>query len=214
MDNAAFSQLVAKKVEDGKFDIRKSIRADKASRKQQKKNFRKKQEEGTLPEQLQQKSELLAKGKGKAKKEGGYRDRAKERRTDTNPDYKGSAELAETISAEYTKFLGGDEEHTHLVKGMPATSIRVSPPRARAQRPAEAGRPTATPWAAIHTRPSWLLRCRGLTLRALRRGSGFGLAQAWTLRCSRRCAPRKGSRCRTGASPLARRPSRLGRTRA
>ena len=121
MDNAAFSQLVAKKVEDGKFDIRKSIKADKASRKQQKKNYRKKQEEGTLPEQLAKKSELLAatKGKGRAKKDGGYRDRAKERRTDTNPDYKGSAELAETVAAEYTQFLGGDEEHTHLVKGTP-----------------------------------------------------------------------------------------------
>ncbi|CAK9864298.1 unnamed protein product [Sphagnum jensenii] len=66
-----------------------------------------------------------------------YRDRAKERREDVNPDYDATtAELgslhavappgtvdlriadAHRISIENSKFLGGDVEHTHLVKGL------------------------------------------------------------------------------------------------
>jgi IK cytokine len=63
-----------------------------------------------------------------------YRDRAKERREDQNPDYEptelGSfhavappgADLrladAHKISIEKSKYLGGDLEHTHLVKGL------------------------------------------------------------------------------------------------
>lgn len=63
-----------------------------------------------------------------------YRDRAKERREDQNPDYE-SAELgfhavappgtvdiraadAHKLSIEKSKYLGGDVEHTHLVKGL------------------------------------------------------------------------------------------------
>ncbi|KAK9099607.1 hypothetical protein Syun_026652 [Stephania yunnanensis] len=64
-----------------------------------------------------------------------YRDRAKERREDQNPDYEptelGSfhavappgavnmrSEDAHKISIENSKYLGGDVEHTHLVKGL------------------------------------------------------------------------------------------------
>ncbi|XP_077211471.1 RED family protein [Tasmannia lanceolata] len=64
-----------------------------------------------------------------------YRDRAKERREDQNPDYEptelgsfhavappGNVELriadAQKISIENSKYLGGDVEHTHLVKGL------------------------------------------------------------------------------------------------
>ncbi|GAV70975.1 RED_C domain-containing protein/RED_N domain-containing protein [Cephalotus follicularis] len=64
-----------------------------------------------------------------------YRDRAKERREDQNPDYEttelgsfhavappGNVELlsadAQKISIEKSKYLGGDVEHTHLVKGL------------------------------------------------------------------------------------------------
>ncbi|GBG86270.1 hypothetical protein CBR_g41264 [Chara braunii] len=66
-----------------------------------------------------------------------YRDRAKERREDQNPDYEqamselgslhavappGTTDLrtsdAHRISIENSKFLGGDVEHTHLVKGL------------------------------------------------------------------------------------------------
>uniref|UniRef100_A0A5B6YUX5 Suppressor of mec-8 and unc-52 protein homolog 2 n=1 Tax=Davidia involucrata TaxID=16924 RepID=A0A5B6YUX5_DAVIN len=64
-----------------------------------------------------------------------YRDRAKERREDQNPDYEptelgsfhavappGNVDLLSSdvhkISIEKSKYLGGDVEHTHLVKGL------------------------------------------------------------------------------------------------
>ncbi|KAG8373873.1 hypothetical protein BUALT_Bualt11G0070600 [Buddleja alternifolia] len=64
-----------------------------------------------------------------------YRDRAKERREDQNPDYEiteltsfhavappGTGDLlsadANKLSIEKSKYLGGDVEHTHLVKGL------------------------------------------------------------------------------------------------
>ncbi|KAL5716054.1 Smu-2 suppressor of mec-8 and unc-52 protein [Ranunculus cassubicifolius] len=64
-----------------------------------------------------------------------YRDRAKERREDQNPDYEptelgsfhavappGNVDLrladVQKISIENSKYLGGDVEHTHLVKGL------------------------------------------------------------------------------------------------
>ncbi|KAM6583678.1 hypothetical protein CsatB_010680 [Cannabis sativa] len=64
-----------------------------------------------------------------------YRDRAKERREDQNPDYEptelgsfhavappGTVDLgpaeAQKFSIEKSKYLGGDVEHTHLVKGL------------------------------------------------------------------------------------------------
>ncbi|KAF6146699.1 hypothetical protein GIB67_008985 [Kingdonia uniflora] len=64
-----------------------------------------------------------------------YRDRAKERREDVNPDYEptelgpfhavappGAVDVrladAQKISIENSKYLGGDLEHTHLVKGL------------------------------------------------------------------------------------------------
>nr|GMC77327.1 suppressor of mec-8 and unc-52 protein homolog 2 [Ipomoea batatas] len=60
-----------------------------------------------------------------------YRDRAKERREDQNPDYVESGAYhsvrppgsdigadAHKLSIEKSKYLGGDVEHTHLVKGL------------------------------------------------------------------------------------------------
>eukprot|EP01120_Amphizonella_sp_Union-15-10_P007693 TRINITY_DN2624_c1_g1_i1.p1 TRINITY_DN2624_c1_g1~~TRINITY_DN2624_c1_g1_i1.p1 ORF type:complete len:626 (+),score=181.77 TRINITY_DN2624_c1_g1_i1:43-1878(+) len=58
-----------------------------------------------------------------------YRDRAKERREEVNPDYdkvpedlKGVWDLSEgelsKLSIESSKYLGGDMKHTHLVKGL------------------------------------------------------------------------------------------------
>lgn len=64
-----------------------------------------------------------------------YRDRAKERRDDQNPDYEatelgqfhavappGASDIllaeAHKLSIEKSKYLGGDVEHTHLVKGL------------------------------------------------------------------------------------------------
>ncbi|KAI8596332.1 RED-like protein N-terminal region-domain-containing protein [Dissophora ornata] len=58
-----------------------------------------------------------------------YRDRATERRQGINPDYieteqilttleEAAAEVAPEVLYEQSKFLGGDKEHTHLVKGL------------------------------------------------------------------------------------------------
>ncbi|GBB90750.1 hypothetical protein RclHR1_01780017 [Rhizophagus clarus] len=57
-----------------------------------------------------------------------YRDRAAERRTGANPDYQETEQIlkalnnSETLEAklvyEQSKYLGGDTEHTHLVKGL------------------------------------------------------------------------------------------------
>lgn len=55
------------------------------------------------------------------------RDRAEERRRGVNPDYESANKLAAALpgdvdvsklSVEETKFLGGDIDHTHLVKGL------------------------------------------------------------------------------------------------
>eukprot|EP00955_Chlamydomonas_euryale_P002529 27457-Chlamydomonas_euryale.AAC.1 len=56
-----------------------------------------------------------------------HRDRAEERRRGINPDYASANQLAaalpgdvdmNALSVEETKYLGGDIEHTHLVKGL------------------------------------------------------------------------------------------------
>ncbi|CAI5954777.1 unnamed protein product [Closterium sp. NIES-65] len=77
-------------------------------------------------------------GDSKEGEEPQYRDRAKERREEVNPDYKDAAvpshlgqlnavappgvDLTTTdahkLAIEKSKFLGGDVEHTHLVKGL------------------------------------------------------------------------------------------------
>jgi len=53
-----------------------------------------------------------------------YRDRAQERRLDANPDYDPQFDIAETLDVEQSKFLGGDVQHTHLVKGLDYTLLR------------------------------------------------------------------------------------------
>ena len=64
-----------------------------------------------------------------------YRDRAKERREGKNDDYKDSETLLKTVTqgedgetaldqAEISKYLGGDEAHTHLVKGLDVALAR------------------------------------------------------------------------------------------
>ncbi|CAM9503278.1 unnamed protein product, partial [Ectocarpus fasciculatus] len=47
-----------------------------------------------------------------------YRDRADERRKGQNPDYADKLNQMASMDAETTKYLGGDVEHTHLVKGL------------------------------------------------------------------------------------------------
>ncbi|TFJ80618.1 hypothetical protein NSK_008044 [Nannochloropsis salina CCMP1776] len=55
---------------------------------------------------------------GGASEEGGYRDRAEERRKGVNPDYEDEIARLVHMDAETTKYLGGDVKHTHLVKGL------------------------------------------------------------------------------------------------
>lgn len=78
------------------------------------------EEDDNLPEWKRRRREKkLQDGKGEQ-----YRDRAKERREGNNADYAslqglaGSGEVDRKRQAELSKYLGGDEEHTHLVKGL------------------------------------------------------------------------------------------------
>jgi hypothetical protein len=68
------------------------------------------------------KKERREKRSKKKEKGSQYRDRAKERRSGAlNPDYKASRKLddvAKEVDKEMSKYLGGDEQHTHLVKGL------------------------------------------------------------------------------------------------
>lgn len=57
------------------------------------------------------------------KKKARYRNRARERREGkVNKDYQNTNnDIAKSLDEEMTKYLGGDEEHTHLVKGLDKT---------------------------------------------------------------------------------------------
>merc|ERR1719317_303121 len=76
---------------------------------------RKKAERARRWRERQKKSEEL-KAEREAKKTQ-YRDRAKEVREGTNVDYDNEIDYKE-MSYETSKYLGGDEEHTHMVKGL------------------------------------------------------------------------------------------------
>eukprot|EP00290_Baffinella_frigidus_P013252 CAMPEP_0180149416 /NCGR_PEP_ID=MMETSP0986-20121125/20780_1 /TAXON_ID=697907 /ORGANISM="non described non described, Strain CCMP2293" /LENGTH=313 /DNA_ID=CAMNT_0022096035 /DNA_START=87 /DNA_END=1025 /DNA_ORIENTATION=+ len=52
------------------------------------------------------------------KDEDRYRDRATERRLGTAKEYTISEDAAKSLTVEESKYLGGDMEHTHLVKGL------------------------------------------------------------------------------------------------
>jgi len=75
-----------------------------------------------------------------------YRDRASERRTDSNPDYADAINQHVVVDVEQSKFLGGDEEHTHLVKGLDLAllrKVRSTLGSLRAQSTAAASSPEA-----------------------------------------------------------------------
>ena len=52
-----------------------------------------------------------------------YRDRAEERRKNANPDYEGTKGIV-ADDVMISKHLGGDMEHTHLVKGLDLNLLR------------------------------------------------------------------------------------------
>lgn len=63
---------------------------------------------------------------GKTDNESGnkYRDRALERRKNVEVDELEA--IAATLEPEQTKYLGGDVEHTHLVKGIPSLHLSAA----------------------------------------------------------------------------------------
>jgi hypothetical protein len=104
----------------------------------QKQKKEEKQKQKELKEQQQQQQEQSKKGAGKKEKAvSKYRDRAKERREGDNADYQDSQRLLAGVAAAaedgedddletISKFLGGDEAHTHLVKGLDVTLAKQS----------------------------------------------------------------------------------------
>ena len=116
MDNDAFRKIMATpRPHDGKpqeqFDkksIRKLVDADLQRSKAGSKKH--KREKPAKEKKVQQKKE---------KRPSKYRDRAEERRTDTNKDYANQDDIAALeVDAEASKYLGGDVAHTHLVRGL------------------------------------------------------------------------------------------------
>jgi hypothetical protein len=98
----------------------------------------KKDEKQKQKELKEQEKEQSKKGAGKKEKAlSKYRDRAKERREGDNADYQDSQRLLAGVAAAaedgeeddletISKFLGGDEAHTHLVKGLDLTLAKQS----------------------------------------------------------------------------------------
>lgn len=57
-------------------------------------------------------------------KDNGYRDRAQERRKNEGKEENELESMAAKLDREQTKYLGGDVEHTHLVKGLDYALLR------------------------------------------------------------------------------------------
>lgn len=150
MNNDAFKDLVRSKVKSTKQIARDTVEeAFKKKRNKRKGRGRGDDDLSSSDEsdtetssrpKKQSKSDLLQptsvrnKGQGHVSQ---YRDRAKERREGTNKDYDASQKLLETVTAqggeegetslnqdEISKYLGGDEAHTHLVKGLDVALAR------------------------------------------------------------------------------------------
>lgn len=81
------------------------------------KNKSKKEEEKELAEE----EAKAARAKEKKNKKIKYRDRAKERRDGRSDGFQDTHGMAKNLDEDMSKFLGGDEEHTHLVKGLDRT---------------------------------------------------------------------------------------------
>jgi hypothetical protein len=141
MDNDAFRKIMATpRPHDGKpqekFDkksIRKLVDADLQRSKAGSKKH--KREKPAKEKKVQQKKE---------KRPSKYRDRAEERRTDTNKDYEKDDNIAALeVDAEASKYLGGDVAHTHLVRGLDRALLektrtdlsKAMPPPAPISRP-------------------------------------------------------------------------------
>ncbi|CAE7799826.1 SMU2, partial [Symbiodinium microadriaticum] len=101
---------------NGKFDLNQIRQWDQQNRaKEQRKSAKK---------AAGQKTDKDEEEDATSKKADNYRDRAQERRNDANPDYDAQLEAVANLDVEQTKYLGGDEEHTHLVKGLDYALLR------------------------------------------------------------------------------------------
>lgn len=152
MDNDAFKDLVRSKVKSTKEIAREAVE-DAFRKKKRKRKGRGRSNDDDLsssdsepdthrskqPDRTLQPTAVRKKLKSTEKEDSGnedkpqYRDRAKERREGKNADYKDSERIMETVVAngeasmdqtEMSKYLGGDEVHTHLVKGLDVALAR------------------------------------------------------------------------------------------
>jgi hypothetical protein len=151
MDNEAFKELVRSKVKGSKEIAREAV--EEAFRKKKRKRKGRKSS-GDLSsssesederhrdykrEKVLQPTVVRKNWQGKQQdadseeKEPRYRDRAKERREGKNADYNDSANLLDAVNEdgeramdreELSKYFGGDEAHTHLVKGLDVALAR------------------------------------------------------------------------------------------
>lgn len=106
MDNGAFAALMKGKPAVPKMDkaeIKKLVHADMQRTKAKKHAPVKEPKRKWTPRPREESTTT-------------YRDRAHERRTDSNADY--DTQVPADMDEQTTKFLGGDAEHTHLVKGL------------------------------------------------------------------------------------------------
>jgi len=110
MKNSDFRRLLAEG--PGK---KKEVKKETEEERREREGRRKAKKQASYKRWQERKAQLEAKYA-----KSNYRDRAKERREDKSKQDAADAELKkyEGMSVEKTKFLGGDVEHTHLVKGL------------------------------------------------------------------------------------------------
>lgn len=103
---------------DGKvrFDLKQVAQWDR----QNEQDMKKKAQQGTKPfgKQPLKKNSMFDEDKDEGGFDHGYRDRALERRKELNTEDAKMEEIVSKLDVEQTKYLGGDMEHTHLVKGL------------------------------------------------------------------------------------------------
>ncbi|KAK7241930.1 RED-like protein [Aureococcus anophagefferens] len=159
MDNAAFAKIMAtpkphagggggdtEKPMD-KAAIRKLVNADLQREKSKKHKGKGGGGGGADAEKRDALNKWEKKKKDKEKKDGKYRDRAEERRTDTNKDYENQVAAIVDMDAETSRYLGGDVEHTHLVKGLDYAllqKVRSEAPPSSTAPPPPRGAPKTT----------------------------------------------------------------------
>ena len=111
-----------------------------------------------------------------------YRDRAKERREDSNPDYGEPMDVIAKLDVEQTKFLGGDIEHTYLVKGLDYALLRKAREQVRQAQEEAAAAEAVVPKKEITTHTPlgvamkrYLSRSSGVSASTISAATNFSL---------------------------------------